>query len=376
MKRIRIHALIIILLACSIAPAALAQNKAVAISGASVSDLTGEITIEGKGFTATKTLSATLAGVPLVIDQTQVTDSRFVAVLPPLGPGSFPLVVTNGNGASASTSIDITLGAQGPQGDQGPQGPQGLQGLPGIQGPKGDPGIQGAKGDPGIQGPPGEQGIQGLKGDQGIQGISGTQGAEGVRGERGERGETGLQGLPGAPGPGVQIGSTSFSPIVGGAGGASFVSHCGQAIMAGFYVMENQIVDQIAAVCQPIFFRTKLNTLGGLSLTVVPQGWLFESTWAGVPAYESFRDNVTCPTGSGITELHVWTSIFLNSEIVLGVRGYCNRMDGDYEGFVQSNGGWGEGFRDYSTTCPRGTMAVGLHGRAGQYIDALGLICE
>ena len=89
-------------------------------------------------------------------------------------------------------SIDVTLGAQGPEGPQGPQG---------KLGPQGDQGKLGAQGDQGKLGMQGEQGKLGMQGEQGKLGMQGPQGKPGMQGDQGKigpigpQGDTGLQGV-------------------------------------------------------------------------------------------------------------------------------------------------------------------------------------
>jgi hypothetical protein len=69
------------------------------------------------------------------------SNTMVVAQLPnSFTPGSYMLVVTNGQNAQSGTSV-TTVGAVGPQGPSGPQGPAGPQGAQGPQGPVGPPGI-------------------------------------------------------------------------------------------------------------------------------------------------------------------------------------------------------------------------------------------
>ncbi len=86
-------------------------------------------------------------------------------------PGSYPLWVqsTAAGGNLQWASLDVTIGAVGPQGPRGDPGPQGVKGDPGPQGVKGDPGPQGVQGE---QGPPGPKGDTGPQGPQGLPGAS------------------------------------------------------------------------------------------------------------------------------------------------------------------------------------------------------------
>ncbi|HET8986580.1 MAG TPA: hypothetical protein VFN03_12565, partial [Trueperaceae bacterium] len=63
-----------------------------------------------------------------------------------------------------------------------------IQLTPGAQGPQGPAGEQGP------QGPKGEQGPQGAEGQRGLDGLEGLPGVQGLQGLQGERGEVGPQG--------------------------------------------------------------------------------------------------------------------------------------------------------------------------------------
>ncbi len=88
--------------------------------------------------------AVTLNGSPVTVSNS--SDTTIVVQVPPaLGPGSYTLVVINGQTHQTGTSVG-TIGAVGPTGPQGPQGPQGVQGSVGPQGLPGAPGATGADG--------------------------------------------------------------------------------------------------------------------------------------------------------------------------------------------------------------------------------------
>lgn len=124
------------------------------------------VTKSGTPATADLTVQPGFGPTDIVVTLNHPADSGLI-------PASYPLAVRTFEGHHSEgewTSIDITIGAAGPQGPQGVQGPQG------IQGPKGDPGPQGI---PGIAGPPGPQGAQGPQGPAGPKGDPGTLGLAG-----------------------------------------------------------------------------------------------------------------------------------------------------------------------------------------------------
>jgi hypothetical protein len=135
----------------------------------------GILFVHGVDFGATRPPVVTLGGVRLAVQSYSPTD--VVATLDPgLAAGSYPLHVGtyshrhHDGQPERWASLDVTLGAQGPKGDQGVPGSQGLPGPTGPQGvtgPTGEPGLQGQKGDTGDTGPQGPTGQKGDKGDPG-----------------------------------------------------------------------------------------------------------------------------------------------------------------------------------------------------------------
>lgn len=115
---------------------------AIEASTIATSVVPNQLTITGSHF-GTGVPSVTLDGMPLTI--LNFTDTAVVAQLPPFPPGSYTLVVTNGQNHQTGVSV-ATVGAVGPPGPTGPTGPQGATGLPGPQGPQGIQGVAGQAG--------------------------------------------------------------------------------------------------------------------------------------------------------------------------------------------------------------------------------------
>ena len=127
------------------------------------------VTGQNLGSSPSVTLNQTpLNGIVVSPDGTALT-----AYMTPLPPGSYLLVVTRGNSATARGTFTMTIGGDGPQGATGPQGPQGV------------PGVAGADGADGATGPTGPQGSTGLQGATGVQGPTGAQGPTGPQGPPG-----------------------------------------------------------------------------------------------------------------------------------------------------------------------------------------------
>ena len=115
------------------------------------------ILIEGVNFTPKKQEALHVfmsgpGGVQINLKVVTSDDSSIVALLNDTSPGAYLLVVANGKGSKDGASMDVTLGAVGPQGVQGiqgdvdPQGDEGPQGSQGSQGPQGRQGTDGATG--------------------------------------------------------------------------------------------------------------------------------------------------------------------------------------------------------------------------------------
>jgi hypothetical protein len=100
----------------------------------------GQLFVHGSGFGTFKAPVVTLGGVQLVVVNYSPTD--VVATVPGVNPGTYSLHVRNYTTQSKSSddTMDVTLGAQGLQGDPGPKG---------DAGPKGDTGPKGDQGPPG-----------------------------------------------------------------------------------------------------------------------------------------------------------------------------------------------------------------------------------
>jgi type VI secretion system Hcp family effector len=205
----------------------------------------------------------TLAGQDLTIISS--SPSEILAALPAgIEAGSYRLTVSRRHGSRRSDTLDVTIGAAGPQGEPGPQGPEGPPGLAGPQGPAGPTGPQGTEGPVGPAGPKGlrwrgawdasvqyradeavshdgsawiarqenvgvvpeegdvwnllaSRGLQGLEGPQGPVGPIGPQGPAGPQGPVGPQGPTGATGPAGPQGPpGPAGGGTTPEPIPAG----------------------------------------------------------------------------------------------------------------------------------------------------------------
>jgi type VI secretion system Hcp family effector len=118
-----------------------AHAQAIFLSSAQVQG--SVLTVRGGPFAPGIRAFVNLAEAPV----TSITPTELRATIPSLTPGSYTLFIYQPSSGQIA-SMDVTVGAVGPQGPPGVQGPQGNQGPQGIQGPQGPQGIQGPPGPP------------------------------------------------------------------------------------------------------------------------------------------------------------------------------------------------------------------------------------
>jgi hypothetical protein len=185
----------------------------------------------------------------------------------------------------------------------------------------------------------------------------------------------------------------SYLPAMGGGGGGQFKAPCpdGQNLN-GFELRAGDDVDAIRPACVisygPIAATAPaLTTDSGLVAGPGTLGGLFQQVapgWYGGPGGGIQR--VLCPTTTPIvTGMYVQTDGD-EDKTINNIHLFCGRavieqtpagnpsaiFDAPYRypktpTFLQESG---------SQRCPGGQVAVGVHGRAGKYLDAIGLICD
>jgi hypothetical protein len=147
---------------------------------------------------------------------------------------------------------------------------------------------------------------------------------------------------------------------VGGPGGAEFHASCapGEAVI-GFYYTAGKDLDEIAALCQPLQGNRaegpyhQLLAYGGLSLSV--------------------EGTVTCSSIMVVQAIHVTVSaVNVIHDFWLTCRSLVTDLR--YE-TKRSRTKGGEGGNAYEANCGDDGYAVGLWGRAGSLVDAVGLAC-
>ncbi len=148
---------------------------------------------------------------------------------------------------------------------------------------------------------------------------------------------------------------------IGGGGGGTFRVRCAApAMLTGIELRSGDYVDALRPLC--------VNPDGQNEQT--PPS---EDAWKG--GFGGGARRLVCPANTPI----VW-SIYVGIDPAEGVVNdlllYCNNVAESAAG-MSAKLRPEEAYADHDDTqgCGRGQLAVGLHGRAGKYIDALGLIC-
>ncbi len=85
--------------------------------------------IEGVNFGSAPAVSLAAPGGAVVpLSPISNTDEAILVALPTTAPGTYLLIVVDGNGNTKQDTMAITLGAIGPVGPEGPMGPKGDKG--------------------------------------------------------------------------------------------------------------------------------------------------------------------------------------------------------------------------------------------------------
>ena len=157
---------------------------------------------------------------------------------------------------------------------------------------------------------------------------------------------------------------------VGGQGGGPFEDVCNHGdVMIGYNLVIGKSINTVAAVCQAQTHGVLVGANYGLR------------TWGkndnpGLGAPPHVLVTPRCPGGTAISEMHIWINKFneLDSVSATCTPLLPNTVRGAVIHQTGTNGG--EGFDNGLSTCPQGTIAVGITGRSGALVDALGLQCS
>ena len=182
---------------------------------ATAAELDGELLfVRGRGFGAAREPRVLLAGAELPVESYSPTDV-VARITSSLAPGTYAVWIQSffhpHDRHGEWAVLDVTIGAQGPEGPPGPVGPPGPPGEPGTPGEDGAPGPTGPAGPTGPKGPTGSAGPTGPAGPIGPIGPfgpAGPTGPTGPAGATGPGGPTGPQGPAGPTGPQGPTGPT------------------------------------------------------------------------------------------------------------------------------------------------------------------------
>lgn len=177
-----------------------------------------------------------------------------------------------------------------------------------------------------------------------------------------------------------------FLPTMGGPGGGQFIAPCpaGQNLH-GFELRAGDDVDAIRPVCVTSTGANEisapvLTTDSGLVPGAGSLGGVFPQVapgWYGGPGGGIQR--VLCPAA---TPLVFKMEVISDSRdpIVSSIHLYCGaaiaRVPTNNPSAIFDTAGIAEFMNRESQSCPSSSVAVGVHGRSGIYLDALGLICD
>jgi hypothetical protein len=199
-----------------------------------------------------------------------------------------------------------------------------------------------------------------------------------------------------------QVHAQAYLPVIGGNGGGQFIAPCAdKQNLIGFEIRAADDVDAIRPVCAVAFGPAQigpvaLTTDSGL-VTQQPSGLVpIQSVapgWYGGPGGRILR--LLCP---GPTPILIGIDVAaegVDTIIVNNIHLFCGKAVTDQSaaanpsaifdgpGYTPSPGWLGIGIggdsahlRTGSQRCPPGQVAVGLHGRSGIWLDAMGLICD
>ena len=170
----------------------------------------------------------------------------------------------------------------------------------------------------------------------------------------------------------LQASFASDLQIQGGPGGAYFRAECPKgAYLTGLAGRAGSWVDQLAPICSP---WEPVRRVFGAPQTMKPHG----------TSNGGSHKEIYCTPGSAIAGLDFENTIgeggLSDHRFVSRLFAYCQGLlshTASWPVIFNEGGAYGGQFIPYGSDsyCPVNEVAVGFHGRAGLFIDALGLIC-
>lgn len=173
---------------------------------------------------------------------------------------------------------------------------------------------------------------------------------------------------------GTVFAQTTVLPVQGGPGGGRFTSNCSGDFVAGIYMRAGAWLDSIGLKC------AAFNSARG---TFARPAWN-KAFHGGSGGAEQER---VCPPNSAVTAIRFgYTRDGSRPKYIDFVQITCRqvrppRNTTSVDCMETGDGCWmfhpGQpNLRSFSQLCPDGQAAIGINGRAGAYVDAIGLICR
>lgn len=170
----------------------------------------------------------------------------------------------------------------------------------------------------------------------------------------------------------------SYLNPIGGPGGIQFIAPCpDRQVLTGLEIRWGHDVDSIRPLCA--------TAQGSAASEPAPAGDLFYGGAGG-----SFTSRIVCPAATPVITGMWILAEGSKTKVVNDIRLYCGHTDGRqiakkepdavFDAPYLRHTGIGIGPDPGSSIadrqdCPNGLLAVGVHGRAGELLDAVGLIC-
>ena len=161
-------------------------------------------------------------------------------------------------------------------------------------------------------------------------------------------------------------------PPIGGGGGGQFVARCSPGkYLAGFEAWVADDVDAIRPLCI---------SANGMRATGAPEPYPLKYGGDG----GTFTRQLTCPADAPVV-----AGMYVQYEgvttVVNRIHLFCDRPAGGqspgalpsavFDGPAASKTSAYQGFGERTQRCPPGLVGVGINGRSGRWLDAVGLIC-
>ena len=312
------------------------------------------------------TIALLIAGMCLIPTEAMSQANNLIYGCVNPNSNNVKIVAANQNCSPSESRISWSI-----TGPVGATGAQGIQGATGATGATGTAGATGPQGETGAAGAPGTAGAQGPQGATGNAGATGPQGATGTAGAPGTVGATGPQGAAGAVGPaGPMAGFALTFPVVlslsAGGGGFPYVLDCPTGkVLTGIDGGAGGNIDRVLLRCQT---PTSIST-------ATPQG-LMASFGSVAPLFGAGGGGgvpftLSCGAGDFLTGFHGRAGVFIDQ---IGL--HCGRLLGPTVSSSTGLAGTNNTGLPFDIRCPANTVAVGVQGGSGNLLDRIQLRCR